>query len=172
MSRAFFTYSEGFSKVEGRDFAQTPRRCEGLSSGLCPLATHHNSKDSRASLVLLTARKRGAKAVFHLFVWTQTKELCSSFPGRLRANARKNRAKKQKQMKNLLQQVDGYFATLSWSSRLLQQYAPSNFTFMQTTIFFCLRKRPFVKTERKFCAIRGQIMKNGLKPKDIGYLTN
>jgi hypothetical protein len=47
----------------------------------------------------LHERKTGAKAVFHLFVWTQTKELCSSFPGRLRANARKKQAKKQKQMK-------------------------------------------------------------------------
>jgi hypothetical protein len=48
----------------------------------------------------------GAKAVFHLFVRTQTKGLCSSFPGRLRANARKKQAKKQKQMKKHDQYAD------------------------------------------------------------------
>ena len=46
------------------------------------------------------------KAFFHLFVRTQTKGLCSSFPGRLRVNVRKKQAKKQKQMKKRDQYAD------------------------------------------------------------------
>src|SRR5258708_39864752 len=44
----------------------------------------------------------GAKAHFHLFVWRQIKDLWSTFPGHLRANARKKQAKKQKQMRILI----------------------------------------------------------------------
>ncbi len=44
-------------------------------------------------------RKRAAKAVFHLFLRTRTKSLCSTFSRRLIANAGKNQVKKRKQMK-------------------------------------------------------------------------
>jgi hypothetical protein len=72
------------------------------------LATPNQSKnlELRQTTPDIYHSKRGAKAVFHLFVRTQTKGLYSTFPGRLRANARKKQAKKQKQMKKHDQYAD------------------------------------------------------------------
>jgi hypothetical protein len=65
-------------------------------------------KSSRETLLtfLTVAIVSPHKEYFHLFVQMQTKGLCSSSPGRLRANARKKQAEKQKQMKKRDQYAD------------------------------------------------------------------
>src|SRR5258708_38357130 len=59
------------------------------------LRQRHGSSSKRTCSRASSERKRGAKAVFRLFVLVQVKELCSGFPSCLRANGIK------KQVKNL-----------------------------------------------------------------------